>query len=73
METRLGTLEELIEEKLIKIEEATKFHDFESGILFSLEVTDVEEDKFKFHGEKYRSPLGAYSFYDCTATKIDEI
>lgn len=70
LETRLATYEELIDEKLISMDERGIPGSFEKGILVSFEVSNVKEKSFNFNVTKWRGPLGAYGFSDCTAKKI---
>ena len=70
LETRLATYEELINDKLISTDEEGRPGSFEKGILVSFEVSDVKEKSFNFTARKWRGPLGAYGFSDCTAKKV---
>ncbi len=45
---------------------------WEDGLLFSISATEEEGESYslptlRFHANKWRTPLGAYFFYDCTA------
>jgi len=64
----MGTFEELCEQGMIDRENLY----FETGILFTIEVTDVKEAGFTFDAQKWRSGLGAYFFNDCKAVKTSE-
>jgi hypothetical protein len=64
----MGTFEELCEQGLIDRENLY----FETGILFTIEVTDVTEAGFTFDAQKWRSGTGAYFFNDCKAVKTSE-
>ena len=50
-----------------------KFYQWEDGVLFSITADDWDEGEFyslavvKFSARKWRSPLGAYMFTDCSA------
>ncbi len=50
-----------------------KLYQWEDGVLFSVTASDWEDEEayslpvVKFDAEKWRSPLGAYFFEDCTA------
>lgn len=46
---------------------------FKDGILITIEDTPIHEDSFTFSAGKWRAPLGAYTFYDCTAEKKDGV
>ena len=70
LETRLATYEELVNEKLISTDAQGIPGSFEKGILVSFEISDVKEDSFNFTATKWRGPLGAYIFSDCTAKKV---
>lgn len=65
MQSIAGTFGSLSEEGYIDAENLI----FKDGILFSFELSDVEEDSFTFSVTKWRSGLGAYTFYDCKAIK----
>lgn len=50
-----------------------KFWQWENGVLFSITAADNSKDFFslttiKFNAEKWRGPLGAYFFENCSAT-----
>ena len=42
---------------------------WEEGLLITFEDQPVENDRFSFQAEKWRSGLGAYFFSQCTAQK----
>lgn len=46
---------------------------FEDGMLFSLKLKEQADGRITFDAEKWRSALGAYVFYDCTALKQDGV
>ena len=69
IETRLATYDDLLAESLISVDEASGFSMLDHGILFHLSAEKAEKNKFKFSADKWRSSLGAYYFYDCTAKK----
>lgn len=54
-------------------EDVPKLYHWEDGVLFSITADSWEEDEVyslpvvKFNAEKWRSPLGAYYFYHCSA------
>lgn len=54
-------------------EDVPKLYHWEDGVLFSITADSWEEDEVyslpvvKFNAEKWRSPLGAYCFYHCSA------
>lgn len=60
-----GTHDELVEQGYID----NKSLSFETGILFIIELSNVEPDRFNFNIRKWRSGDGAYYFQDCTAEK----
>ncbi len=60
-----ATFEELDEQGYI----GEDFPYFETGLLITIEVSDVQEDSFGFDAQKWRSALGAYWFSDCKAEK----
>ncbi len=75
------TFEELIEEGyLSKIEfgedasGGAEFYEWEDGLLFSITAGEWEDGEayslpvVKFTAEKWRTPLGAYCFFDCMAS-----
>lgn len=53
-------------------EDAPAIYQWEDGVLFTITAADGEENEvyslpvLKFHAEKWRSPLGAYFFRDCS-------
>lgn len=65
MEGIRGTFDELAEQGYIDKENLY----FETGMLITIEVTDVTEDGFTFDVTKWRSGDGAYFFIDCNAVK----
>jgi len=69
VETRLATYDDLFLENLVSVDRETEFSQIDTGILFIMETSDLEKDSFQFTAEKWRSSLGAYVFYDCTAKK----
>lgn len=71
IETRLASYEDLLTQKLVSVDEETGFTQLNNGILFTIETSELEKDAFQFTAEKWRSSLGAYVFYDCTAKKED--
>jgi len=60
-----GTFDELSEQGYIDKENLY----FETGLLITIETTDVTEDRFTFDVTKWRSGDGAYFFIDCKAVK----
>lgn len=60
-----GTFDELSEQGYIDKENLY----FETGMLITIEATDVTEDSFTFDVTKWRSGDGAYFFIDCKAVK----
>lgn len=60
-----GTFDELSEQGYIDKENLY----FETGMLITIETTDVTEDSFTFDVTKWRSGTGAYFFIDCKAVK----
>ena len=44
-------------------------NEFNDGILFTIEQTESDEDGFAFNIKKWRSALGMYGFYGCSARK----
>jgi len=62
-----GTYDELSEQGYINKEKLS----FETGILFVIELSNVEHDGFTFDIRKWRSGDGAYYFNDCTAKKTN--
>lgn len=73
IETRLANYEDLLAQKLVSIDEETGFAQLNNGILFSIETSELEKDTFQFTAEKWRSSLGSYVYYNCTAKKADGI
>lgn len=69
LSTRLATFDELVSEDLISVEDDTKFAFFDNGILFSIKTTSINNSKFEFSAQKWRSSMGAYFFDDATAKK----
>lgn len=67
MEAIQGTFEELREQGYINKEELS----FETGLLFTIEVSDVEADQFIFDANKWRGGDGAYYYSDCMAKKTN--
>lgn len=62
-----GTHDELVEQGYIDNENLS----FETGILFIIELSNVESDRFNFNIRKWRSGDGAYYFQNCTAKKTN--
>ena len=60
-----GTFDELSEQGYIDKENLT----FETGMLITIEATDVTADSFTFDVTKWRSGTGAYFLIDCKAVK----
>jgi hypothetical protein len=69
IQTRLATYDDLLSENLIVVDNNTGFSELENGILFKMETSIVEDDKFSFTAEKWRSSLGAYYFNNCNGKK----
>lgn len=67
LDTRRGTLEELAEEGLIRADPDSGFEEFPAGLLLTVEDSIEADGRHTFSLQKYRSSLGAYCFYDCTA------
>lgn len=44
---------------------------FTDGLLITLSAEALQNDRFTFEAQKWRSPLGAYYFTNCTAQKSD--
>ena len=63
-----GTFDELSEQGYIDKENLR----FETGILITIEITDVTGDSFTFDAKKWRSGTGAYFFDDCKAVKTED-
>ena len=61
------TLEELAEEGLIRADPDSGFEEFPAGLLLTVEDSIEADGRHTFSLQKYRSSLGAYCFYDCTA------
>lgn len=73
VEVRLSTYKDLLDQQLIVYSEGdSSFTMFETGILFTLSTEQVEEGRFQFSADKWRSALGAYGYSDCTATLTDD-
>ena len=68
-QTNLATYEELLSENFITVDENSNYAQFKTGILFKLETSELEQEKFTFNAEKWRSSLGAYFFTNCEARK----
>ena len=62
-----GALEELAEEGLIRADPDSGFEEFPAGLLLTVEDSIEADGRHTFSLQKYRSSLGAYCFYDCTA------
>lgn len=62
-----GTYDELAEQGYID----GKNLSFETGILFTIELSNVESDRFNFNIRKWRGGDGAYYFQNCTAEKTN--
>lgn len=69
-----GTLEEIKENGyLTPYEEGSEIYWWEDGCMFVIEANEWEEGEtyslpvLKFNAHKWRSPLGAYGFSDCSA------
>lgn len=62
-----GTHDELVEQGYIDNENLS----FKTGILFIIELSNVESDRFNFNIRKWRSGDGAYYFQNCTAEKTN--
>ena len=60
-------LEELAEEGLIRADPDSGFEEFPAGLLLTVEDSIEADGRHTFSLQKYRSSLGAYCFYDCTA------
>lgn len=76
LETREGTFEQLLDEGLIvrpDPEEQPYWCEFSTGLLISLEDARQADGSVRFTLEKWRTPLGAYSLYDCEAISDDGI
>lgn len=76
LETREGTHAQLVEEGLIVYpdpEQRPHWCEFSTGLLLSLEDARQEDGSVRFTLEKWRTPLGAYILYDCTAISDDGI
>lgn len=67
LETVRGTFDELCEQGYINKEKLY----FEKGLLFTVEVTASENNRFTFDAKKWRSGTGAYFYNDCTAVKAN--
>lgn len=65
----LGTYEELVEEGYIDGESLF----FKDGVFFTITDEPVENGKFTFSAEKWRSGLGAISYTDSRAEKKDGV
>ena len=61
------SLEELAEEGLIRADPDSGFEEFPAGLLLTVEDSIEADGRHTFSLQKYRSSLGAYCFYDCTA------
>lgn len=66
--TVAATYEELCEQGYI---DKDKLY-FEKGLLFTIEDTVMSGGSFTFDAKKWRSGLGAYFFYECTARKTED-
>ena len=64
---RTRALEELAEEGLIRADPDSGFEEFPAGLLLTVEDSIEADGRHTFSLQKYRSSLGAYCFYDCTA------
>lgn len=76
LEVREGTFEQLFEEGLIVCPDPEKqphWCEFPTGLLISLEDARQEDGSITFTLEKWRTPLGAYWLYDCTAISDDGV
>lgn len=67
LESIRGTYDELCEQGYI---DKDKLY-FETGLLFTIEVSEAGTGQFTFDAKKWRSGLGAYYFVDCTAKKTN--
>jgi len=74
LETREGTFAQLEEEGLIvSSEERPDWRTFPTGLLISLRDERQEDGSILFSLEKWRTPLGAYCLFECTAVSDDGI
>lgn len=55
------------EEGLIRADPDSGFEEFPAGLLLTVEDSIEADGRHTFSLQKYRSSLGAYCFYDCTA------
>lgn len=74
LKVREGNFAQLVDEGLIVYPDPEKqphWCEFPTGLLISLEDAQQEDGSITFTLEKWRTPLGAYWLYDCTAISDD--
>lgn len=75
VESLMLSYEELLQEGYltkVDLNEEYQYYYWEDGLLFSITAREEAEVSYslpvlRFDAEKWRTPLGAYSFWDCTA------
>ncbi|MCM1046561.1 MAG: YobA family protein [Candidatus Gastranaerophilales bacterium] len=75
VECLMYSYEELLQEGYLTApdpENMPNLYQWEDGLLFSITAGEETEENYslpvlRFNAEKWRAPLGAYYFYDCTA------
>lgn len=70
LQTVRGTFDELAAQGYFSGGDFASLY-FANGIFITVEDTQMQDGRFTFNAEKWRSGLGAYFFNDCTAKKTD--